>query len=55
MVPELSAKADNLIVALGRLAAAQESAGTIDLERLFESAQDARDEMAGLVNSQQVQ
>ena len=55
MAAELSAKADNLIVALGRLAAAQEGAATTDGGPVFESARDARDEIAGLINSQQVQ
>lgn len=52
MAPELTAKADELIIALGRLAAAQERyRGASDLEGLFNTASQAVHELTGLLAS----
>ena len=52
VAPELTAKADELIIALGRLAAAQERyRGASDLEGLFNTASQAVHELTGLLAS----
>jgi hypothetical protein len=55
VAPELTSKANDLMVALGRLAAAQErSGGATDIEALFQTASQATSEMAGLLGSQEL-